>query len=391
MGSKMFSLISLFSLCLFILTGCWDEVEIEERGFLSAVAIDLADEQGGNTTFELTEQFVVPAGLGTPTAAGGGKAYRNLSQTGESLFEINTNISRQANRKVNIEHLGLIIISAEIAEEDKLLANVLDVFVRQQFMRRGIVVAIANGKAKELLDIEPEHQKVPAQYINELLDNRQTPITTEPIRLGDIQEKLLMNRSYTIPQLSVYSDNSINYESVGVVQEPISRLMGTLKYGEAKGLHFIIGENQKGSVNTDVEGEQATFEIIEGTSQYRLTNRDKNELTFQVDIDITAEIMEYFGTVDFYKEENLKKFEQALESLVKTLAEATLTKLQDDMRVDVLKFDNYLRVHHNKLWEEIKADWDHRENYFSQSEITLNIKANITEPGTSVRVNSKGD
>src|SRR5699024_9162488 len=148
MGNKTLSFLFLF--CLFFLAGCWDQVEIEERAFLAAIAIDLAEEQGEHTTFELTEQLIVPRGLGTIIQAGDAQAYRNLSQTGESIYDINTSIFRQENRKINIEHLNLIIVSSELAQKENLFANVLDVFIRQQYMRRGIFIAIADGKAKDL-------------------------------------------------------------------------------------------------------------------------------------------------------------------------------------------------------------------------------------------------
>ncbi|WP_179151963.1 Ger(x)C family spore germination protein [Oceanobacillus senegalensis] len=390
-NKKVIALISLFSVMLLLLTGCWDEVELEERAFVSGVAVDLAEEHGGKITFEMTEQVVVPGGLGTTTQPGGGQAFRNVGDSSESLFEINTNISRQLNRKTNVEHLDLIIVSSELAKKKELFADILDVFVRQQNMRRGIILAIADEKAKDLLYVEPEHIKIPSKYITELMENNESPITSETTRLGDIQENLLMGKSYTIPLLSMVSDKTIEYEGVALFHGQTSRLVDTLKDDEAKGLHFIIGRNQRGSVISEVEGKQTSFVITEGDSKYKLTNNDKNNLTFQVDINITAQITEYFGTMDLYKNKSLRKFERALQRRIKTMAEKTLEKVKDDLQVDVLQFDRYLRIHHNKLWEEIKEDWDHGENYFSQSDIEINVKANVTEPGTSVRMRQKGE
>lgn len=371
---------------LLVLSGCWDEIEIEERAFVSGLAIDLADEQEDQIMFEMTEQIVVPGGLGTITEPGGGKAFRNLSRTGDSLFDINRKITRQENRKMNVEHLGLIIVSAELAKEEDMLANALDVFVRQEYMRRGILVAIADEKAKHLLDVEAEHIKIPAQYMIEMLENNRSAITKEPARIGDIQEKLLVNRSYMLPLLTILSDNVINYAGGAIIAEDPSRMVGIITDGDAKGRNFIIGRSQQGSVTADVKGERATFEIEEGSSKYKLTNRDKNSLTFQVDINIKANVREYYGSADFYKEEVLKEFEKVLENEIMRLSESAIKKIKDDLQVDVLEFERYLRMYHNKLWEEIKDNWDYGENYFSQSEIRINVNANITEPGTSIRV-----
>ncbi|MGJ9458421.1 Ger(x)C family spore germination protein [Oceanobacillus sp. CF4.6] len=393
MRNRKFSVVLTSTFLLVILAGCWDDVEVEDRAFISGVAVDLAGEQGGNTRFEMTNQLIVPAGIGTPSGGGGGgeKAFRNLSQTGESLYEINSAISKQANRKTNIEHIEIAIISKDLAKEKGLFADIMDVFIRQENMRRGILMAISDGKAKDFLDLETEHAKVPAQYVSELMENRQVAETTEPIRVGDIQEDLLMNRSYIIPQIAMYADNSINYEGLAVFQGHTSQLVDTLKGDEAKGLNLIIGENQQGSITADVEGDQATFLIKKGGSKLKLKNKSKENLEFQVDIEINASIAEYFGSLDFYKKENRDKFEKALEDKVKKLAEDASKKIKDDLQVDVLTFDKYLRMHHYKLWKEIEGDWDYGENYFAKSNIKINVKTTIQEPGNSIRMKKEGE
>lgn len=51
----------LLCLALFA-TGCWDRVEIEERGFVVGAGIDVAGEDDADK-YILTFQFVIPGGL----------------------------------------------------------------------------------------------------------------------------------------------------------------------------------------------------------------------------------------------------------------------------------------------------------------------------------------
>ncbi|MFD2044742.1 Ger(x)C family spore germination protein [Ornithinibacillus salinisoli] len=391
MGIKIFVQILISSLFFILLAGCWDGIELEDRAFLAGVAVDLAEEQGGKLRFELTNQFVVPAGLGSATEAGGGKAFRNLSQTGESLYEINARISKQANRTINTDHVEIVVVSQNVAKKTGLFADVLDVFIRQQTMRRGILIAIVDGKAGDVLHVETEHVKIPGQYISELLENKQTPETIIPVRIGDIQESLLNNRSFIIPQVATFTKNSVNYEGIAVFHGHTSQMVDTLNGDDAKGLNFIIGNGQEGSVTADVEEEQVTYIISNGSSKIKLKNRDKENMSFEVDMDITASIVEYFGTLDFYKKNNQEKFEKALEEKIKTLTEGTVEKVKDELQVDVLGLDNYLRMNHYSLWEEVKGDWDYGENYFSKSDIKVNVNTTVREPGNSIRVKKKGE
>lgn len=391
MKNKRLPLVVILSISLFILPGCWDEVEIEDRAFIAAVAIDLAEDTGDETIIEMTEQIVVPAGLGTSTHPGTGKAYRNITRSGKSIYEINRDISRQESRISNVEHLGLIILSKEFAEQEGMLANILDVFIRQQYMRRGVMVAVTDTKAKDLLSVEVEHMKLPSINIIDMLEKDQTAVTKEPARSGDVQEKLLSKRSYVLPLLTILPDHTVEYEGIGVMAEEPSKLVGTLTDGDAKGRHFIIGKSQRGSVIAEVDGELVTFDIILGNSKYTLTNSDKNSLAFTVDIELTVSIREYFGTKNLYKEEVKKEFQNELEKEVKKLTHRALVKIKDEFQVDVLEFDRYLQIHHNKLWTEIKDNWDYGENYFSQSEVTINVKTNVREPGASVKIKAKGE
>ena len=110
-----------------LLAACWDKIEVEERGFVSGIAIDMADSpskmdideraqpqiegetrlqqdekiinqnlnedygQDKNNKFKLTQQLIVPSGLVQGQNSGGNTmpAFRNLSQTGNTIIEMN--------------------------------------------------------------------------------------------------------------------------------------------------------------------------------------------------------------------------------------------------------------------------------------------------------------
>ena len=111
----------LISLLLF-LAGCWDEIEIEQRAFVSGVAVDLAEEQSSSKTkIELTSQFIVPENLGTSSGGGGsGPAYRNLTKTGETIFDTNREMLKEASRKIDVTHLNIVLFSEDLAKQPNL-------------------------------------------------------------------------------------------------------------------------------------------------------------------------------------------------------------------------------------------------------------------------------
>ncbi|UOQ86475.1 Ger(x)C family spore germination protein [Gracilibacillus salinarum] len=376
---------------LTLLTACWDTIELEDRAFVAGHALDIAEqqEQGDQTTFEMTEQLVVPSGLGTILRPGGGPAFRNISEVGKSLYDIDTKISRQINRISNIEHLEISLISKEIAEIEGLFPKVLDVFTRHQKMRRGLLIAITEDKATDYLTIQPEHVKLPARYLSELLENKRVPVTTGPVRMGDVQEHLLNNQSFVIPVLQIVSDKVVEYKGLGAFRGQSGQMVGVLEEEDAKGRNIIVGENQQGTITTTLLKEPITYYVDNGSSKFTLTNINKDNLHITVEIQLEARIAEYFGSIEMYSKKNQKKLKKALENRIETLVQAAVTKVKDDLQVDIFTFDDYLRIHHYDFWQEVKQNWDTGENYFSKSTITFKVDADIEQPGNTYQVKNK--
>src|SRR5690625_990583 len=138
-------------LTVVFLTGCWDEMNIEERGFVIGSAIDLAEEQTSeNVHVTLTNQLVVPAGLGTPAQGSGEeKAFNNLSATGESIDNIVHSMGVITSRVPFFGHLQLVIISSEIAKQPNLFSSIMDFFIRDPEMQRKVKEIISNEKEKK--------------------------------------------------------------------------------------------------------------------------------------------------------------------------------------------------------------------------------------------------
>lgn len=177
-------------LCLvFLTTGCWDRVEIENRGFVIGVAIDAAKEKQAKETeekeapskpkgkqrFVATHQFVVPGALkgqggggGQQGGGQGGDAFLNLSSEGNTMFEIARTFATRTSRSPYLEHLKIIIVSEELAKKGQ-FAHVLDFFLRNHEMRRTTKIMIAKGgEARKVLEVTPKNEKLPVlDYLNQ--------------------------------------------------------------------------------------------------------------------------------------------------------------------------------------------------------------------------------
>src|SRR5699024_1706222 len=120
------SYILIFCLLVFLLIGCWDDLPIEERGFVVGSAIDVENEKlNGNYQVTLTNQSISHIGFGTASEQGGSdqKAYMNIASSGDSIFEIDDKMAARTSKVPFFEHLKVLVISKELAKTPHLLAD----------------------------------------------------------------------------------------------------------------------------------------------------------------------------------------------------------------------------------------------------------------------------
>lgn len=379
--NKCKSMLSLI-FCLILLTGCWDNVEIEERAFIYGLAIDRTQGNTNDAIIELTAQLIVPEQFVT-TGGGGasGPAFRNLTASGQTIFDINREMFKQANRVTDPTHLEVVLFSEDVAKEPKLFQQLLDVFLREKDMRRGIKIAITSGKAADLLTVVPEHEKIPAQYISKLLEQKKNLEILNVVKIGDIQNKLLENQSFALANLKVISPTVVIYNGVSVYNAHKNQIVGTLTGDHAKGLSFISGKKHTGTINVDVDGKKATVELTKIKYSNSLIDDKPSNLQFSIKIDVRGTIAEQLGTENVMDQQVHQKFEDALKKEIEKISKGTIDTLQNDLQTDVIALGGYLNQYHPKLWRSIKNDWDGGKNYFSQSKIDVTANVTIDRPG----------
>ncbi|MFS0752732.1 Ger(x)C family spore germination protein [Oceanobacillus sp. 1P07AA] len=378
-------LISIVITSFLFLTGCWDSLELEERAFLSGIAIDLPHDNT-NQTLSVTEQIVVPNGLITLPAAssGTGKGYRNIVEEGRTIYEVGDAIEKQEDRKLDGSHIEIVVISDEVVKEEYQLADVVDVFMREKRMNREVILSIAEGSAGELLYIEPQDVKLPSQYLTQLIIGNYRAVGGDPQRFGNMQQYFINKRSFTLPLLTtVGSSTGIDLTGLAVFSGDNSKMVGTLKDDNLEG-YMIIQPMYNGSVTAKFDDTFATFHIPDGITKIKLKNKDPKNLHFEFETFLDAELVETFYSEDFFALKNMKKLESSLETRVKSLITGTIEKVRDEYETDILGLAEHLKTKEPKIWKQVKDDWDYGENYFKDVEITLSVNIDIREPGNSV-------
>lgn len=181
---KLLLVLSLLSVSL---TGCWDQLEIEDRALVLGLSIDkvaaddhVNDDQATHLKEEVhlpsirvTAQIAIPGRvpLGPSTGDSGG-TNRNpvwvVQVYGLTLDDALNNLQQEISDPHYLIHLRVIIISEEIARSN--LENLNDYLRRNPEVRRRIWLLVSDGDASKFMNINPPLQRVPTLYILSMME-----------------------------------------------------------------------------------------------------------------------------------------------------------------------------------------------------------------------------
>jgi len=161
----------LAAVCL-LTAGCWDRVEIQDRAFVLAVAVDVAEEgadrEPGRVRVEgyahaapadryrLTFQVLRfgEAKDGQDRKGGGGGRTFLVTGRGPAMLEAVRDALGESSKGLWFENMQVLILSQKVAERHG-LAPLLDFFRRDGEMRGRAQLYITPGEAAKLLEIAP--------------------------------------------------------------------------------------------------------------------------------------------------------------------------------------------------------------------------------------------
>lgn len=386
-------------LCSFIvislLTGCWDRVEIEERGFVVGVAIDQAEDKGNKNQKKLmlTQQIVVPGvleGSGSNLGGGGeiGDAYLNITAEGNSMFGIIRETAARTSRSPFYEHNALIIVSMDVASS-KLFTSILDHFLRFPEMRRGTKVLISEHKAKKVLEVTPKNEKLPAMYINSISINNFKNARMLPVsRIGDIHSKLLREEGFTVQRI-IAEEEEVKISGNAVFKGKTNELVGFLDEDETMGLNLLTGDIKGGVLEFFYDDGHIIFDIKKAKHQITANVEDQENISFLIKVESEGKIAEAFESNINYNPTEMKELEEDAAAEIERYMNLTINKLQQEFKVDVIGLGSYLNDEHPDVWKKLKSNWEENNQLFTSVKIDVEAKVNIRQPGTLFKSNER--
>ncbi|WP_085521279.1 Ger(x)C family spore germination protein [Tuberibacillus sp. Marseille-P3662] len=378
--------IALMIVPILFLSGCWDRVEIEDRGFVTGVGLDPVENVPPDEQFKLIQQIVVPGGVSTGASGSSGsgsktKPFENMVSSGETVMENIHNVAANTSRSPFYEHLKVILISQEVAQS-MAFENTIDYFIRSPEMRRGIKILITKDPAQDILNLNPPSSDIPGLFINSITENSYKNMQMlQPSRISDINEDLYNKQSFII-QTIFLQGSDLKVEGGAVFKGISNKLIGFLTGQEVAGLKFIRGKASGGVIRPPFNNKHVSFKIERAKSQMSASVKSKRDITMNLTIGTEGAIYEIGTSVNLLSKTVLNQIEKAIGESIKKKVKHTITRLQDDLVADILGVNDYLKVHNWKLWNKIQGDWENGDKLFSKVKFNINVNVSLRNIGT---------
>lgn len=137
----------------------------------------------------------------------------------------------------------MIIFSEELLSHPYILQNTLDVYIRDHEMRRNIRLFVSNKNAEAILKQSAKPENLPAQYIDMLAEHPpKNAQMIEAARIGEVQEKMISNRSFVLPILEL-TKQGVQMNGAALFRGKDNKCVGNLSGEETLGMNYIIGKN----------------------------------------------------------------------------------------------------------------------------------------------------
>nr|WP_312576592.1 Ger(x)C family spore germination protein [Sedimentibacter sp.] len=359
-------LIFILLISAFSLTGCWDNVEINNREYIFAVGIDKGED--GNLIF--TAEI--------PKINEGSKEERLIYTAESKNFANFYNDSFLRSDKVISDRLmQVIVIGESTASDPNCIKRIFDEIERSPQINRRVKIAVAKGDAKDIITTEIPSNPIVGRYLSELL------VKLKKENYQDIYtfDEALLNfkdfNSEIIPMVEKI-DHGLRVERAAVMKN--YQYIGNLSYDENEIILLLLDPSNSNMKNINIKVEDA--EISLGAVSIRTIERidlngDKLAADYYVDLFCYIDSFE-LGNKSLADQKFLDEIKSTAINQISEQTVQTINRLQKVYKSDLLKIKDKLYKYHKTSYDKIK---DNYEQVFSDANINVHYSMEIKSTG----------
>ena len=221
---KKYMRLLLAALCaagVLLMTGCWDDAEINGRAFVLGFGADKL-EDGYSFIFQLA----IP--VSGDSDASGSIEYAVLAVNEITPAAAVRRIEKNLGREINFEQLSLIVIGEPLSRDN--FAGLTDYFFRRASVRRQSCIAVCDGSAHSFFSASATNKAIALEAAS-TLQSYDAGSGSVSMNLFSLYKKLINRSGFFLPELSLKqakTDGNSNEDP----EKSVLSISGALAYGQ---------------------------------------------------------------------------------------------------------------------------------------------------------------
>lgn len=373
---------------ILLLTGCYDQKELNTIAIMTATEINKIDDQ-----FIINVQVVNPqssdktVNIQAPFIIYTGK--------GKTIHEAYREIKRQSSRFLYPNHMQILIINENLAKEN--ISQIIDFFLRVPDIRTEFNVLI--GKNENILNITTPIDDVSGISILETMKTNNKYLgVTNFVTFNDLANmNLNKNLQIVIPSIEAvnYQEKSENKENtektkidslykldnLAIFKD--DKLLGYLSEDES--ISYNIIKNKANSILITYECEKNKYMTIEATDIKSKINTKNKEIN--ITSKMTGNISENMCSIKLDNEKNIKKLEKEIKKYIEKKINTSINNIKETYNSDIFGFLDIIYKNDYKTYKKIKNTWN--KNGFKNTKININTSIDIIGKGNILEGNNE--
>ncbi|MDQ0216254.1 spore germination protein KC [Oikeobacillus pervagus] len=370
----------VFCMSIFLLSGCWDRVEINDIAIVTGTAIDKRKGKGIELSLQVFVPSSISSGGGGTQGGGGGPLTLVVTQKGKNMADALSKIQSELPRRIFWGQCKVFIFSEKVAKEG--IKDHLDFLLRHPQPRERAYVFVSQGKAKHILDLKAVLERHSAEGVRELADLRVGLKAT----LQNLDEMLKSeSESSALPYLVTFKGKKSGQENpeflkiFGSAVLKKGKMIGKISEKNTRGVLWLRDEIKEYTVTVDPKNIEGDVSLNPVSAHINMIPKIKNgKWKMTVKIKTEGEAVQNRMDVSIIDSKTIKEIEKSYQEAIKKRINTAIRLSQHKLKADILNFGKEFHRKYPKEWKKVAKRW---EEVFPEVEVELDIDAHVRRKG----------
>lgn len=369
----------LMFISLFLLSGCYEEGNIESYYYVTALGID----KGPNNNILLSIQIAKPTSPNSSSSSGSSQSSSSILYSVECT-SINFGISifnNYLSKKLNLSHCTAILFSEEIAKEG--INDYISTLIHNTEIRPNCNIIICNETTSQALEcISNSEEDISARLYKFIVSSVEyTSYSINP----EITEFFnnISDNGYGIATYAKILEDTLQNDGIAVFKG--DKFLTRLNVIDSICYSVILSKLENCILtiqNPFIEGEELDVQIKLKNNSEIYVDLVNNTPYIKINIYIESALANTYFDFDYTSAENIDILENATSKYLEELILNYLYEISHNLNTDICGFKNKLANNYLTTKEFEKINW---EKVFKDSYFEVNIQNSLNYNGLFIK------